>query len=832
MTFRDAPARLAVMSRPVFHFSAFELDPALRELRRDDRAVGLSPMLFDALVWLVTHRDRAIGRDELMAAVWGRADVTDAQLAQLVRKLRRVLSDDGDAQGMIRTVPRFGFRWVAETRERGRDTDAVATRAPPSFPAVEERGDERPEEPVPDTTVRPGGAVAWVEAVQPVEAGRRQWRRLPVAATLLVLAGLAALVAFRMLQPGEAARSEPARAAHGASGVVAVLPAEVDAATGADWRWLRMGLMDLMAHRLRQGGLFVTPSDNVVAALHDGAEGDAQRHLLEATGARSVLALSVRRTGDGWVVGGRWREPAEPVREFEAHAGDPTAAARQLGDRVLRWLGRAPVGDDDASAAPDAWLQRIDAAMLDSDYTVARELLLQAPRALRESPLLHLREGDLLAATDRVDAAATAYQAVLDALPPEHGDGLVRGSALIGSAGVLAQQGRIEPAIARLGEAVALLQERNAPALLGEALYERAVLEMAQGRLDEAESDFAQARVAFELGSDSLRLARLDAQQATLISLRQRHAEALALLQRATLRFERFGASALVVDALGNAAVEQLALLRPAAAQAAIDGAEAWLPKLDQPITRAIHEYHAVRVLVANGRFGEAGMRLDRVIDTDADVQVLGYAAALRAEAARLELARGEPARAAAQFRDAMPGLLSPSLDSVLYGRLRGAAWLGYVRALERSGQAGPAHAESAKFAAAAGDDPVMSLLAGLAEAESSRHAGRPGEAIRRYEAMLREANRRGAPADIAAIGVSYGDMLLDVGELARATTVVGLLGGWAAEDFDCARVQARLYRALGQPEAAVRAEAQMRALAGERRVPTTDTASGKASGR
>jgi len=810
------------MLHPVFHFSSFELDPALRELRRDHHEIGLSPMLFDALVWLVTHRDRAIGRDELMAAVWGKADVTDAQLAQLVRKLRRLLSDDGDAQGMIRTMPRFGYRWVADTFERERGADAVSERA--DLRPADASGSMEAEKGGPFDPSTISDADAAIVAVAPPVAAGRRWR-LPIAAAVLALL-VVAVVVSRIAAHGEVASSEAIRSAAGA---VAVLPVEVDAGTGADWDWLRIGLMDLMAHRLRQGGLLVTPSDNVVAALREDAKVPAEQRLLEATGARSVLALQVRRTGNGWVVGGRWREPAASAREFEAHANDPTAAARQLGDRILKWLGHAPIGDDDADGAPDAWLQRIDAAILDSDYAAAGVLLRQAPRALRESPLLHVREGDVLASTDRVDAAALAYRAALDALPPGHSDGLVRGAALIGSAGVLAQQGRIEPAIARLGEAVALLQDLNAPVPHGEALYERAVLEMAQGRLDEADSDFSQARVAFELGSDSLHLARLDAQQATLLSLRQRHAEALAMLQRATARFERFDAPALVVDARGNMAIEELALLRPRAAQATMEGARAWLPKLDQPITRAIHDYDAIRVLIANGRFDEAETRLDRA--SDANVQVLGYAAAVRAQAAQLALARGDPGPAAAQFRDAMPGLLDARLDSILYGRLRATAWLGYVRALDLSGATDAARAESAKFAAVAGDDPVMSLLAALAEAESSRRAGRPGEAIRRYEAVLREANRRGAPADIAAVAVSYGDALLDLGEPARATTVIGQLGRWTADDFDCARVEARLYRALGQNEAAQRAEAQARALAGERRF-STDSAGADPSSR
>jgi len=792
------------MTRPVFHFQGFELNPALRELRRDGVAVPLSPMLFDALVWLLTHRDRAIGRDELMAAVWGKADVTDAQLAQLVRKLRRTLGDDGGAQGMILTVPRFGYRWNADTVECERAAEASPDAAP--LDAVAAPAETAPRPAADGDPATPAGAPRWRRV--------RWFHVLPVvAATGLMLL----FAAYRHAGPGAMMPAAESEAARSATALVAVLPAELGADAGADWSWLRVGLMDLLAHRLRQGGLAVTPSDNVVAAWRDEGDAEPERHLREATGAYGVLALQVRRTSRGWAVAGRWQAPDAPVREFEAHARDPTRAARQLADRILAWSGRAPLGGDDADGEPDAWLQRIDAALLDSDFDGADALLREAPRALLGSPLLSLREGELLAATDRIDAAGRAYQAALDALPPGQGDGAARAEALVGAGGVLAQQGQLEQAIAVIGEAVTLLQGRDAPGLLGEALYGRAVLEMALGRLDEAESDFSQARVEFELGSDSLRLARLDAQQSTLLALRQRDAEALVLLQRATVRFERFAASGLLVDALGSTAIEHMALLQPAAAQAAVERAGAWLPGLRQPITLAIHRYTAIRVLAANGRLREASVQLDHALDGADEVPVAGYGAALRVEGALLELARGESARAAEQLRQAMPGVLDPRLDSVLYGRLRGTAWLAYVRALASSGQVEEARVESARFAAAAGQDPVMSLLSTLAEAEQRRQDRQPDEAIRLYEMALREAGLRGAPVDLAAIGVSYADMLLDLGELARATTVVGQLSRWADSDFQCARIQARLYHALGQPEAAARAAERAATLAGER---------------
>src|SRR5262249_7864902 len=102
------------MPRPVYRFGAYAIDPSARELRDDGALVTLSPKVFDVLTYLVEHRDRAIGRDELIAAVWGKLDVTDTQLGQTVLKARRAVGDSGDGQNVIRTIPRFGYRWIAD----------------------------------------------------------------------------------------------------------------------------------------------------------------------------------------------------------------------------------------------------------------------------------------------------------------------------------------------------------------------------------------------------------------------------------------------------------------------------------------------------------------------------------------------------------------------------------------------------------------------------------------------------------------------------------------------------------------------------------------------
>ena len=116
------------MAAQYYRFGHFSVAVATRELREGNAPIELPARAFDCLVYLIEHRERAVGRDELIAAVWGRADVSEALLNHTILKIRRVLGADGPS--LIRTVPRFGYRWAGalesgDTPRRDDASDAV-----------------------------------------------------------------------------------------------------------------------------------------------------------------------------------------------------------------------------------------------------------------------------------------------------------------------------------------------------------------------------------------------------------------------------------------------------------------------------------------------------------------------------------------------------------------------------------------------------------------------------------------------------------------------------------------------------------------------------------
>lgn len=109
-----------------YRFDDFCLFPARRELWRAGERLVVQPKVLDALVYLIQHRDRAVGSDELVSAVWGRVDLSDNGLGQLIARARRAVGDSGESQHTIRTMPRFGFRWVREVEVLSAEEDPAS----------------------------------------------------------------------------------------------------------------------------------------------------------------------------------------------------------------------------------------------------------------------------------------------------------------------------------------------------------------------------------------------------------------------------------------------------------------------------------------------------------------------------------------------------------------------------------------------------------------------------------------------------------------------------------------------------------------------------------
>jgi DNA-binding winged helix-turn-helix (wHTH) protein len=106
---------LGPSSAMIYQFSAFEIDEEKRELRLNGREIALQPRVFDLLLYLVRNRDRVVGKEELLDALWADVIVGDAALQRGISLARSALQQGG-ADSAIRTYARHGYRFCAEIR--------------------------------------------------------------------------------------------------------------------------------------------------------------------------------------------------------------------------------------------------------------------------------------------------------------------------------------------------------------------------------------------------------------------------------------------------------------------------------------------------------------------------------------------------------------------------------------------------------------------------------------------------------------------------------------------------------------------------------------------
>jgi pimeloyl-ACP methyl ester carboxylesterase/DNA-binding winged helix-turn-helix (wHTH) protein len=123
----------------VFSFESFQLDVEERRLLRSGELVPLRAKVFDTLCLLVENHGRLLRKDELMQRLWPDSVVEDNNLDHNISKLRSALRDGSNGQKFIETVPRQGYRFVANVQRVSVPPGAQAVVPPPAADSPSEQ---------------------------------------------------------------------------------------------------------------------------------------------------------------------------------------------------------------------------------------------------------------------------------------------------------------------------------------------------------------------------------------------------------------------------------------------------------------------------------------------------------------------------------------------------------------------------------------------------------------------------------------------------------------------------------------------------------------------
>jgi predicted ATPase/DNA-binding winged helix-turn-helix (wHTH) protein len=101
-------------------FGDYVLDTQRQELQRAGEPLPLRRKVFQVLVYLLSHHERVVPKQELLERLWPDQFVGDEALLSCIRALRQALGERGRAPRMLRTLHGQGYRFVAHVEKRDR----------------------------------------------------------------------------------------------------------------------------------------------------------------------------------------------------------------------------------------------------------------------------------------------------------------------------------------------------------------------------------------------------------------------------------------------------------------------------------------------------------------------------------------------------------------------------------------------------------------------------------------------------------------------------------------------------------------------------------------
>ena len=120
-----------------YSFGAFRVDVHERLLFKGDREISLTPKVFDTLLALIENSSHVLTKKELMQKVWPDSFVEENNLAQNISLLRKALGES-----FIQTVPKRGYRFVAEVSISGDEEETLIVHERRRARIVVERDDD------------------------------------------------------------------------------------------------------------------------------------------------------------------------------------------------------------------------------------------------------------------------------------------------------------------------------------------------------------------------------------------------------------------------------------------------------------------------------------------------------------------------------------------------------------------------------------------------------------------------------------------------------------------------------------------------------------------
>jgi len=323
-----------VSADEIIRFEEFELALKSGELRKNGDIVRLQPQPFKVLVFLASHPGQTITRQELQQAVWEGETFVDFEhgLNFCIKQIRNALGDNAQSPRLIETLPRRGYRFIAQV-ERLNGSPMIESAL--ALGAAEPRSEKTPGDAPAQTIKSPAGLMVLIGVI--------------VAASLI-----AGYFMWRSPKPG------PSRT----KVMIAVLPFE-NLSGDPEQDYFSDGMTEEMIARL---GRLQPQTLGVIA----------RTSAMTYKGANKDVGRIGRELGVGFVVEGSVRREQERVRitaqliqvsdqthlwseSFDRSTGDALTVQRQVADQISKALAIELFGDKRGDAEDSTSAEAVDA---------------------------------------------------------------------------------------------------------------------------------------------------------------------------------------------------------------------------------------------------------------------------------------------------------------------------------------------------------------------------------------------------------------------------------------------------------------------------------------
>ena len=278
-------------SKHFYEFDEFRLDPSERQLLSRGREIPLTPKAYAVLSLLVEHSGHTLTKEDFMREVWGDSFVEDKNLADNISIVRQALGDDPKNPQYIKTIPRRGYRFVADVRE-------VSESGPDLV--LHERSRTRivvDEELPPDTEVMQENVLRQRSITTLLPARKTApWGRVALIIAACAVLGALVFAAYRMLNSKQTpVADQPSSDGTMSARTLAVLPFKPLVADSHDPA-LELGMTDALISKLsniRQ--ITVRPTTSVIKYA---AEDQDLRAVASQLGVDVLLVGRVQKIDD------------------------------------------------------------------------------------------------------------------------------------------------------------------------------------------------------------------------------------------------------------------------------------------------------------------------------------------------------------------------------------------------------------------------------------------------------------------------------------------------------------------------------------------------------